>query len=191
MSFPVVGAIGAVLETPPVQRFLNGVVDAIAQRGSSSGVSGDSARFSALAQALSTQDQTALREAVSGMSRTKLQGMQAEILSQFQTEVGKLFPDKNIDLSQEIVLSVQDGELRVANEHPDAEAINAVLEQVPNLKGSFLRLAGIGRALQTLDAHSATTGPFAAYASQSSAVQGNQFNLRIEGEDISSFFSTE
>lgn len=192
MDVPVVGAIGSLLSTTPIGQLIKTVASAIAQPNEPQRVGADKLSLSQAAQSLQASDLAALRGSAADIAKTRLGSMQQARLAAFQQELGSVFQAHDIDTSTEIELRIDgQGRLRVANEHPDAEKINQLLDELPDLTQAFRQLAGLSRALRSAETTGPESGPFAAYAEQSAFAQNDRFTIGIQGEDIRGFYTTK
>lgn len=75
-----------------------------------------------------------------------------EEAASFQGSTLAMFKQYGIDSSQEAVLTSDfEGKIRVANDHPDKEKVEAAFEDNPELTNQFRRLSAMGSLLRAAD----------------------------------------
>jgi len=83
-------------------------------------------------------------------SREKL----AAETASFSTAVGKIFQEAGIQVPPEVVLSSDaEGNVRVANDHPDRERIEQVFRDNPQYRDEFSRISAQSSLLRAADGY--------------------------------------
>jgi hypothetical protein len=114
------------------------------------------------ARGVSSPFSSALASATNALSPSTTPSPQQaynQSLSNLQTKLNTWFQGAGVDTSQEIQLSLTaDGTVQLANSHPDADKIEQVLQNHPELLGMFQTLSNSYKQLNQPD-NSGTTSP--------------------------------
>lgn len=155
----------------------------------SSSSKADAATWSSVAKALSQSDS----DYVSPILPLKSQN---EALQQQLTQtLASKFDELGIDTSKPITLKLgSDGKVKVANDHPDKEAIESLFAKTDVLTQAFTALAQNSASLQNMTASQASarlrTNGYAAYLNQlNSDVSSSDFTMSFLGGLAATSFS--
>lgn len=148
--------------------------------------------------------ETGTQTSSTGPVRDRISALIAQFeaeLAELREELGGAFATSLLDTSQELDLTLDaDGNVTVANDHPDAETIEAVFMGRPMLRYAFARLAStasmIESGLDTFPAGLRYLGnPQDAVNEFGSLLTGanapSQFHLVIGPEGIRTYFGSE
>jgi hypothetical protein len=127
---------------------------------------------------------------LSGAGQAAIEARVQETLARLSEEVGKLFTAAGIDTSQEVVLQLgPQGQVRVANDHPDKAVIESLLASTPALTSDFRQVATASALLRRLSTAPASgaAGSIAGYQAASSGVP-ERFELVVTGGQVLSRF---
>ncbi len=155
----------------------------------SSSSKADAATWSSVAKALSQSDSDYVSPILSLKS-------QNEALQQQLTQtLASKFDELGIDTSKPITLKLgSDGKVKVANDHPDKEAIESLFAKTDVLTQAFTALAQNSASLQNMTASQASarlrTNGYAAYLNQlNSDVSSSDFTMSFLGGLAATSFS--
>ena len=121
----------------------------------------------------------------------------AESFDRFTQKLSGLLERAGIDRGCEAILrSDGEGKIRVANNHPDREKIEALFEQNPELANEFRGLSGTASFLRAADEHSKFAAaydkdPVAAVQQFSylfDKTDSREFAMRVTNDSIMGFF---
>jgi hypothetical protein len=158
----------------------------------------------AAASAQKADTTTPTTPAATGPVRTRIQ----ELISQYETElaqlreqVGSAFENNLIDTTHELDLTLDaEGNVTVANDHPDKEQIDALFQAHPMLRYGFARVASNASMIETsldtfppglrnLGNPAQTVTDFGTLLTGANAP--SQFHLVLGPEGIRSYFGTD
>lgn len=179
-----------------------------AKKSKAAAASGDMLLLSPSAKQLS--DFFAVQEAVDGQNGgdVDLEGMKlrGEMLAEaLQMQLGA-FQNKMVGIigsagmNADMPFNLQNdplGSIHVTNGHPDAAGIESLLQNMPGLSKEFNEIAGLAAVVRAnnLVSRSGEMGSLnplsivAQYAKNTSAMTGENFNLRLASDEASYFFN--
>lgn len=127
-----------------------------------------------------------------------LRGTCREATALFHESTLAMFKEHGIDSTREAVLTSDfEGKIRVANDHPDGEKIEAAFEDNPELANRFRRLSALGSLLRAADEavpfqEAYAKDPFGAVERYGYLFDDNrqsEFHLSISDAGIDEFFT--
>jgi hypothetical protein len=121
----------------------------------------------------------------------EMRGFFREKAADFQSEVRNRLNAMGVDATQTLDLSTdRQGNVRVANDHPDKERIEAMFADDPELSNDFRQISATGSLINAAEAHiefaaDYAKDPKAAVAKHWHLFSGfkDEYLLRLSGED--------
>ena len=130
-------------------------------------------------------------EADGAITLDEMRGFFREKAADFQSEVRNRLNAMGIDATQTLDLTTDsEGKVRVANDHPDKDKIEAMFAEDPELAGDFRQVSATGSLIKACEAHvefaaDYAKDPKAAVAKHWHLFSGlkDEYVLRLSGDD--------